>query len=206
MKKEQRIKIAVQKCGRLNKGSMDFLSSLGLSFAPNERLLVQPCKNFNVDVLYLRDDDIPEYVYRGVADFGIIGQDVLGEKDMALPVLSKLGFGKCNLVIAAPKRSFIRKPDDLQGERIATSYPRLLAKYLAGQKIEAAVIPVSGSVEAATSLNLADAICDIVQSGATLEANNLKPLFRIFESQAVLIESPIKKIAKLKFIAKLNLN
>lgn len=206
MKIKQRLKIAVQKSGRLNQDSMNFLASLGLSFISSGRLLIQQCRNFDIDILYVRASDIPEYVYRGIADFGIVGQDVLKEKNMDLLVVSKLDFGKCELKIAVPKKSFVKKPADLQGERIATSYPKLLRDYLVKEGVEAAIIPISGSVEVAPGLDLADAICDIVQSGATLRANNLKPIFTVFKSQAVLVESPIKKTAKEGFINKFKLN
>lgn len=201
----RRLKIAVQKSGRLNQASMGFLASCGLSFAPNGNSLILPCQNFDLDVLYLRDDDIPEYVSRGVADFGIVGQNVLAEKEVNLKVLKKFDFGKCRLMIAAPASSNIKKPQDLEGERIATSYPKLLGSYLKKEGLEAAIIPISGSVEITPDLNLADAICDIVQTGNTLKAHNLVPLFTLLESQAVLIESPVDKEAKTKFLSKANL-
>lgn len=198
-----KLKIAVQKSGRLNQASMDFLASCGLQFVPNGNLLIRPCQNFNLEILYLRDDDIPEYVSRGVADFGIVGQNVLAEKGINLKILRKFEFGKCRLMIAAPAVSAIKGPKDLEGERIATSYPKLLTSYLKQQKVEAAIIPISGSVEITPDLNLADAICDIVQTGDTLKAHNLLPLFTIMESQVVLIESPVEKKDKEPFLSKL---
>lgn len=205
MTSQERLKIAVQKSGRLNQASMDFLVSCGLSFAPNGNSLIRPCENYDLDVLYLRDDDIPEYVSRGVADFGIVGENVLAEKQIKLTILKKFDFGKCKLMIAAPANSEIKELKDLEGERIATSYPKLLANYLKEKKLEAAIIPISGSVEITPDLNLADAICDIVQTGNTLTAHNLVPLFTLLESRAVLIESPIVKEAKAKFLAKCNI-
>jgi ATP phosphoribosyltransferase len=206
MKTPERLRIAVQKSGRLNQGSMDFLVSCGLTFAPNGHSLILPCQNLDLDVLYLRDDDIPEYVSRGVADFGIVGQNVLAEKEFEPKILKKFDFGKCRLMIAAPADSVIKNPKDLEGERIATSYPKLLTDYLKKEKLEAAIIPISGSVEITPDLNLADAICDIVQTGTTLKAHNLVPLFTILESQAVLIESPINKQAKANFLLKCGIN
>ncbi|MEK7161890.1 MAG: ATP phosphoribosyltransferase [Patescibacteria group bacterium] len=206
MKTPERLRIAVQKSGRLNQGSMDFLVSCGLAFAPNGHSLILPCQNFDLDVLYLRDDDIPEYVSRGVADFGIVGQNVLAEKEFKPKILKKFDFGKCRLMIAAPADSVIKTPKDLEGERIATSYPKLLIDYLKKEKLEAAIIPISGSVEITPDLNLADAICDIVQTGTTLKAHDLVPLFTILESQAVLIESPINKQFKEKFLLKCGIN
>lgn len=187
---QKRLKIAIQKSGKLNQASMDFLLSCGLFFVSNGNSLILPCQNFDLDVLYSRDDDIPEYVSRGVADFGIVGQNVLAEKGVNLKVLKKLDFGKCRLMIVVPANSNIKKPQDLGGERIATSYPKLLADYLKQEKLEAAIIPIAGSVEITPSLNLADAVCDIVQTGDTLKVNNLIPLCTLLESQAVLIASP----------------
>lgn len=206
MKKANRLKIAIQKSGRLNEASIQFLISLGLRFLPNGNSLVQECQNFDLDIIFLRDDDIPEYVGRGVADFGIVGQNVLLEKQVTADVVQKLDFGKCRLVIAVPKKSLVKKPGDLEGERIATTYPGILGTYLKEKGIDAAIIPIAGSVEITPELNLADAICDIVQTGATLKAHNLKSVFTILKSQAVLIESPIVKQAKSMFINKLQSN
>src|SRR3989338_10685673 len=133
----ERQRMAIQKSGRLHKASMDFLSARGLIFPANDRTLILPCENFDIDLLYLRDDDIPEYVRSGVADFGIVGENVLAEKGADLPIIAKMDFGRCKLVIAAPKDSRIRTPEDLGGKRIATSYPKLLSEYLAREGIEA---------------------------------------------------------------------
>ncbi|MEK7106892.1 MAG: ATP phosphoribosyltransferase [Patescibacteria group bacterium] len=201
----ERQRIAIQKSGRLHKASMDFLSARGLIFPPNERSLILPCKNSDIDLLLLRDDDIPEYVRSGVADFGIVGENVLAEKGIELPVIKKLDFGRCKLVIAIPSDSRIKTPEDLEGKRIATSYPKLLAKYLAKQGVEASIVAISGSTEIAPELDLADAICDLVQTGSTLKAHDLVPLFVIMESQAVLVESPKSKVAKDRFLSLINL-
>lgn len=200
-----KMRIAIQKSGRLNAGSIDFFTACGLKFAQNGYSLIQPCENYNLDLLHLRDDDIPEYVSRGVADFGIVGQNVLMEKGFKLKQLKRFDFGGCRLMIAVPYNSPIKEPKDLEGERIATSYSKLLIDYLKKEKLEAAIIPISGSVEITPDLNLADAICDIVQTGNTLKAHNLVPLFTIMESQAVLIESPIEKQEKTDFLSKLNI-
>jgi ATP phosphoribosyltransferase len=202
MKKDNRLKIAIQKSGRLNQPSMAFLVSLGLEFLPNGSSLVQECGNFDLDVLFLRDDDIPEFVSRGVADFGIVGQNVLLEERADIELIRNLDFGKCRLAIAAPENSPIKNPQDLEGERIATTYPYLLRRYLKSQKIGAAVIPITGSVEIAPELNLADAICDIVQTGTTLKAHRLIPIATIIESQAVFISSPFQKESKNQFLKK----
>ncbi len=195
-----RLRIAVQKAGRLNQPSMDFLSSCGLSFTRNGSSLILPCVNFDFDVLYLRDDDIPEYVRRGAADFGIVGQNVLAETDAKVVSLTQLGFAQCRLMIAVPAVSGIAKAKDLEGGRIATSYPNILSRFLVREGITAAIITISGSSEVAPELNLADAICDIVQSGETLKAHKLVPLCTIMESQAVLIESPNKNSKKKEFL------
>jgi ATP phosphoribosyltransferase len=202
MKNQPKLRIAVQKSGRLNEPSMNFLKSLGLSFAPNGKSLIHQCQNYPLEVLYLRDDDIPEYVTSGVADFGIVGQNVLAEKEVGPKIIKKFEFGECKLIIAAPRNSSIKEPKDLEGERIATSYPKLLSGYLKKENLEAAIIPISGSVEITCDLNLADAICDIVQTGQTLKAHNLSALFTLLESQAVLVESPIKKAEKAGFLSK----
>lgn len=200
--KTSRLKIAIQKKGRLNQASMEFLRSLGLRFAANGYALLTECENFDLDVLLLRDDDIPEYVSRGVVDFGILGENVLFEKQAGAQVLRRLNFGKCRLMIAVPKNSGISDLKGLEGERIATSYPRLLGEYLRRNDIDAAVIPITGSVEITPELNLADAVCDLVQTGNTLRAHDLTPLLTVLESQAVLIESPFRKAEKSGFIDK----
>ena len=196
---KKKIKIAIQKSGRLNSASMDFLNSLGLEFAQSGTSLTQECTNFDLSLLLLRDDDIPEFVSRDVADFGIVGKNVLAEKAAQVDTVMPLVFGVCRLVIAAPGSSAIKKVEDLEGERIATSYPHVLRTFLKKNGINAAIIPISGSVEIAPELNLADAICDIVQSGTTLKAHNLVPVATVLESQAVLVESPFQKENKAKF-------
>jgi len=200
MQGRNKTKIAVQKSGRLAEPSLHFLYSLGLKFKPNGRSLVTPCENHDIDILHLRDDDIPEYVCRSVVDFGIVGENVLYEKNAHVNILKRLGFCPCSLVIAVPKGSQIQVLEDLEGERIATSYPRLLAKFLEQRGINAAIITIRGSVEVTPTLNLADAICDITQTGRTLKDHDLIPLVTVLESQAVLIESPFPKPDRSKFL------
>ena len=201
----ERQRMAIQKSGRLHQASMDFLGARGLSFPPNGKSLIVSCENYDIDLLYLRDDDIPEYVSRGVADFGIVGQNVLAEKGIDLPVVRKLDFGRCKLVIAVPQESRIKTPEDLEGKRIATSYPKLLADFLEKKGVAASIVPISGSTEITPELDLADAICDIVQTGSTLKAHDLAPLCVIMESQAVLVESPQSKQTKKRFLSQINL-
>lgn len=185
-----KLRIAVQNQGRLMVPSLEFLKNMGLEFDIDERKLSIPCKNANIEILLVRCSDILTYVERKVADFGIVGENVLYEKDCRLAVLQKLEFGKCSLVIAVPKNSLIKSAEDLEGERIATSYPHLLKRYLQKNQINASIIEIKGSVEVTPQLNLADAICDITQTGKTLEANGLKIIDIILKSQAILIAGP----------------
>lgn len=194
------LRIALQSHGRLAEPSLLYLRSLGLKFQSNGRALITSCENFPLDILRLRDDDIPEYVSREVADFGIVGENVLREKGVKAKILRRLGFGRCSLVIAVPAGSSIQTSADLEGERIATTYPRILAQFLREKQVNAAIISIEGSAEIAPSLNLADAICDLTQTGKTLKENNLVAIFTILESEAVLIESPVSKSEKLEFM------
>jgi ATP phosphoribosyltransferase len=198
--KKDRITIAIQKSGRLAESSLIFLQSLGLKFKIRDRGLTTSCSNYPVDIIHVRDDDIPEYVSYGAADFGIVGENVLYEEKASLKVVKKLGFGICSLVIAVPKDSKIKTLKDLEGERIASSYPGLLKKFLKERGVNAAIIPIQGSVEITPSLNLADAICDITQTGSTLKEQKLVPLVTILNSQAVLTESPSSRIQKNDFL------
>lgn len=179
--------IAIQKNGKLNEGSKHYLQSQGVQVS-EDNVLVSECSVTGIRILYLRGSDIPEYVLRGVADQGIVGENVLREKRSPLNVSKSLGFGACKLIIAVPNDSTVKTVKDLQGERIATSYPETLGTYLRELGIQAAIINVSGSVESAPELNLADAVCDITQTGRTLKAHNLRILDTVLESQAVLVE------------------
>jgi ATP phosphoribosyltransferase len=181
------IKIAIQKNGRLAEKSLRLLKKAGLSFEVGSGRLFASCENFPLDILFVRDDDIPEYVRDGVCDLGIVGRDVLKESEISLETLLELGFGKCHLAIAVPKEGMIENIKDLQQKRIATSYPRVLARYLRENKIDARVVSISGSVELAPSLKVADAICDLVSTGSTLRTHDLKSITTVLESQAVLV-------------------
>lgn len=175
------LKIAIQGKGRLCQPSLDFLKSIGLKFDVGNEIVLK-CNNSDVEIIFVRNNDIPIYVEQDVADFGIVGKNVLFEGQYNLPILQNLNFGKCSLVIAAPKGN-----EDLEGERIATSYPNSLKSYLKKMQINASIIKIGGSVEAAPTLGLADAVCDITQSGITLKENNLKIVSKILDSEAVLI-------------------
>lgn len=197
--KKDRLKIAIQSKGRLSDASIEFLYSLGLKFQPNGRSSLTPCTNFDMDILYIRDDDIPEYVQRGAADFGIVGENVVYEKKSPVKISRKIDFGKCSLVIAVPKLSDIRTIYGLRDKTIATSYPQFLSSYLEGKNIEASIIKLKGSVELAPLVGLADAVCDITKTGQTLKEHDLVPIAKVMDSQAVLIESDSQKPEKFNF-------
>jgi ATP phosphoribosyltransferase len=185
-----RMKIAVQRSGRLTEDSVNLLRACGLDFEFQKQSLYSPCKNFNLDILAIRDDDIPEYVQDGVADLGIVGENIIRERNAKVDILATLGFGGCRLMISIPQRSPIKKISDLQGSRIGTTYPNILKGFLRANKVKAEVIELSGSVELAPSLDVADTICDLVSTGTTAKMNGLKPFCTVLESQAVLIANP----------------
>ncbi len=189
----QTIRIAIQSSGRLRDGSLQYLESFGLQFEFTDRSLITKAKNFDLELLSVRDDDIPQYITQGVADYGIVGENVLYEEQPNANVIEKLNFCQCSLVIAVPTESSIQSIEDLQNERIATSYPNILAKFLKDNGIKSAIIPIKGSVEITPQLNLADAICDLTQTGTTLKQNGLRILATVCESEAVLITSPINR-------------
>ncbi|EKD76493.1 MAG: hypothetical protein ACD_43C00090G0001 [uncultured bacterium] len=189
--KIRQFRLAIQSSGRLREDSLEYMGSLGAEFGETaERRLIQSCQNFNLAIVSVRHSDIPRYVASGAADYGICGANVLTELNMTAKVVTALPFGFCKLVIAVPESSNMQTIADLEGERIATAYPGSLERWLQDQGIHAAIIPIRGSVEATVELNLADAICDLTQSGRTLKAHQLVPLATILESQAVLIQSP----------------
>jgi len=198
MLKTKKIRIAIQKNGRLCEASLLYLKTVGLKFnLESSSRYVVPCFNKNLEILLVRNSDVPEYVKNGAADFGIVGQNVLYERKDKFKVLKKLGFGQCKLIIAVPKGGQIKNVRDLDGERIATSYPHSLKKFLAERGFNAAVINIKGSVEIAPEIGLADAICDITQTGKTLKEHQLRVLTTIIKSEAVLIG---KEMSKLKDI------
>jgi len=200
---ETKLKIAIQKSGRLNEDSIKILKEAGIEFNNGLNKLKADAINFPLEVFFLRDDDIPQYVEDGVADIGIVGENVLEEKSKKVKIQNKLGFGKCRLSIAIEKNQKYKGVLDLKGKRIATSYPTILAKYLKKNKITAEIHEISGSVEIAPSIGLADAICDLVSSGSTLFANGLKEAEVIFKSEAVLISNSKLDKAKQKTLDQL---
>ncbi len=192
------LKIAVQKSGRLYEGSMKLLKECGIEVSNGNNQLRVKAANFPVEIFFLRDDDIPEYVQDAVADIGFVGENVVREKNKQVDPLEKLGFGKCRLSLAIPKNGTLKTAADLDGKRIATSYPVILREYLREKNINASIHEISGSVEIAPRIGLADAICDLVSSGSTLFTNELKELEVLLQSEAALISnknlSPEKKI------------
>jgi ATP phosphoribosyltransferase len=183
------IKLAVQKDGRLTENSLQLLKNCNLDIEKFRDRLVVSIRNFKLDLLFLRDDDIPEYVQDGVAELGIVGEDVIKESKSDVKIVKKLGFGKCNLRIAIPENVEVKNLSDLNHKRIATSFPNILTDYLAQNKVDAKVVHISGSVEAAPSLGIADYICDLVSTGNTLKLNKLKASINVLESEAVLIKT-----------------
>ena len=187
----ERLKIAIQKSGRLNEDSLKILKECGISVSNGLDQLRATVSNFPMEILYLRNSDIPQYLLDGVVDIAIIGENLLVEKDKGnIDVLERLSFSKCRVSLAVPKAFDYNSIADLEGKKIATSYPNTLNMYLKEKGIEAELHQISGSVEIAPSIGLADAICDIVSSGSTLFKNNLKEVEVIARSEAVLAVSP----------------
>jgi len=187
----ERLKIAIQKSGRLNEDSLKILKECGISVSNGLDQLRATVSNFPMEILYLRNSDIPQYLLDGVVDIAIIGENLLVEKDKGnIDVLERLSFSKCRVSLAVPKAFDYNSIADLDGKKIATSYPNTLNMYLKEKGIEAELHQISGSVEIAPSIGLADAICDIVSSGSTLFKNNLKEVEVIARSEAVLAVSP----------------
>jgi len=183
-----RLKLAIQKSGRLNEDSMRLLKECGIDISNGVNKLKADASNFPIEVFFLRDDDIPQYVQDGVADIGFVGENVVYEKAKKVEVAYELGFGKCRLSFAVRKGEEFTGPQFLEGKKIATSYPVLVQKYLDQHKIKAEIHEISGSVEIAPGIGLADVVCDLVSSGSTLFMNGLKESETILNSQAVLVK------------------
>jgi ATP phosphoribosyltransferase len=185
-----KIRIAIQKSGRLNEDSLRILKDCGISIDNGKDQLKASSRNFPMEVFYLRNGDIPQYLRDGVVDIAIIGENVLIEKGADITVAEKLGFSKCKVSLAIPKSIEYRSVKDFEGKRIATSYPNTVRDYLKEKGVSAELHIISGSVEIAPNIGLADAICDIVSSGSTLFKNNLKEVEVMLKSEAVLAVSP----------------
>lgn len=192
----ENLKIAIQKSGRLYEGSMKLLKECGIEVSNGNNQLRVQAANFPVEVFFLRDDDIPEYVQDAVADIGFVGENVVTEKNKSVEAIERLGFGKCRLSIAVPKNGNLRSITDLNEKKIATSYPFILGEFLKAKNIKASIHEISGSVEIAPRIGLADAICDLVSSGSTLFTNELKEIETILSSEAVLISNKMLSAEK----------
>jgi ATP phosphoribosyltransferase len=185
-----KLKIALQKSGKLADGSKDLLRKCGIGLSNGADKLRAEASDFPLEIFFLRDDDIPDYVADGVADIGIVGENIVAEDTKNVETLEKLGFGKCRLSLAVPKALGFNSVADLVGKRIATSYPGVLGKYLSERGVTSDIHEISGSVEIAPSIGLADAVCDLVSSGNTLFSNGLREVETVMKSEAVLIARP----------------
>lgn len=201
--KMSKLKIAVQKSGRLHDDSMKILKEIGISIDNGKDQLKASARNFPLEVFYLRNGDIPQYLKDGIVDAAIIGENVLIEKGNGISIIEKLGFSKCKVSIAVPKSETFQNIQDLQGKRIATSYPNTVNQFLKSNNIEAQLHIINGSVEIAPNIGLADAIVDIVSSGSTLFKNGLKEVEILLKSEAVLAVSPLISQENQKILDKL---
>lgn len=189
------LRVAVQKSGRLGQKSHDLLRSAGIAFEARAQQLLCRAENYPLEILFVRDDDIPAYVADGVCDIGIVGLNVCAEVEQSgelgakpFSVVRELGFGGCHLALAVPKTASYQGLADLAGARIATSYPKILKSFLAERGIQAKIVEISGSVEVTPAIGVADCVCDLVSTGATLASNGLKEVETVLKSQAVLIQ------------------
>ena len=187
--KDENLKIAIQKDGRLTEESLKALSLIGLEFEVYGRRLFTVCRNYPVEVLFCRDDDIPGYVESGVADIGIVGQNILREAGVSANEIIRPGFGYCKLVVAVPKDSKINSIEDLRGKKIATTFPNTTKQYFTERSIDIETTTIAGAVEITPALGVADAIADITASGSTLILNDLRPIETILETEAVFIRN-----------------
>lgn len=197
------LKIAIQKSGRLHEESVKLLKDCGIDIKNGGNKLKTEADNFPMEIYFLRDDDIPQYVEDRVADIGIVGENVLYEKNKGVHIVEKLGFGKCRLSIAVGRNDLYDGVNTLNGKKIATSYPHIVSKYLSDNKVDAEIHEISGSVEIAPGIGLADAIVDLVSSGSTLFANGLREVENILDSQAVLVRNNDLTAAQSQLLDKL---
>jgi len=198
-----KLKLAIQKSGRLHDDSVRLLKECGIDISNGINKLKADATNFPIEVFFLRDDDIPQYVEDGVADIGFVGENVVFEKKKKVVITEKLGFGKCRLSMAVQRNEHYTGVQFLQGRKIATSYPVIVADYLKEKGVDAEIHEISGSVEIAPGIGLADAICDLVSSGSTLFMNGLKEAEVILQSQAVLIRNESLDPAKQQLLDRL---
>src|SRR5688500_18074506 len=198
-----KLKLAIQKSGRLHDDSVKLLKECGIDISNGVNKLKTEASNFPLEVFFLRDDDIPQYVEDAVADIGFVGENIVYEKNKKADIVEKRGFGRCRLSIAVGRNDKYEDIRFIEGKKIATSYPVVVAKYLSEHKVNAEIHEISGSVEIAPGIGLADAICDLVSSGSTLFMNGLKEVETILESQAVLIKNTNLDINKAALLQKL---
>ena len=184
-----KLKLAIQKSGRLSEKSLEILKECGIKVSNGDRKLKTEAKNFPMEILFLRDDDIPQYVEQGVADIGILGENEVLERDKDVVIIEKLGFGNCRLSLAIPKDDIYTGVSFFQDKKVATSYPKILHNFFKENNINASIEEIGGSVEIATSIGLADGIFDIVSTGSTLLMNGLKEIETVLKSEAVLISN-----------------
>jgi ATP phosphoribosyltransferase len=197
------LKIAIQKSGRLYDDSIRLLKECGIELNNGNKQLKAVAYNFPLEVFFLRDDDIPQYVFDNVADIGIVGENVMLEKNRNIDLVARLGFGRCRLSVAVPKAMQYNTVTDLEGLKIATTYAHLLEKFLAEKNVNAEIHEISGSVEIAPGIGLADAICDLVSSGSTLFTNGLKEVEVVLQSESVLVSSKDLTAAKTEILNRL---
>lgn len=198
-----KLKIAIQKSGRLSEKSLQLLKECGIKFPNGDRKLKTEAENFPIELLFLRDDDIPQYVEQGVADLGILGENEVQEKNKSVETVKKLGFAKCRLSLAVPKEVDYRNIIYFQNKKIATSYPLILRNYFNSQNINVEIEEIGGSVEIAPGIGLADGIFDIVSTGSTLVMNGLKEVEQVMTSEAVLITNKDLSVEKKVILEKL---
>jgi len=197
------IRLAIQKSGRLSEGSLELLQECGIKINNGNNKLKAQASNFPIEILYLRDDDIPHYVETGVADIGIVGENIIADSKFSIDVTRKLGFAGCRLSLAIPKNENYTGPEYFNGKKIATSYKGILGDFLKSKNVNAHIEFISGSVEIAPGIGLADGICDLVSSGSTLFANGLKEVEVVFKSEAVLISRKDISVDAQKLLQKL---
>jgi ATP phosphoribosyltransferase len=198
-----KLKIAIQKSGRLAENSHKLLQECGIKFSNGTGVLKTAAVNFPVEILFLRDDDIPQYVEQQVVDIGILGENMVYEKNKDVRIMEKLGFAQCRLSLAIPREDNFTGPDYFNNKKVATSYPRLLSEYFEKNGIKAEIEEIGGSVEIAPGIGLANAVCDIVSSGSTLLTNGLREVITILKSQAVIIGTKKMSAEKQEILNKL---
>lgn len=181
------LKLAMQRQGRLTDDTLNLLHSIGLAFESDRSKLFTTCRNFPLEILYGRDDDIPEYVQEGIVDLGIVGYNLLHEQEIEVEKLLELGFGYCSLVVAVPKDSLIMSVEGLAGKKVATSYPRSARRFFEEKGVDVEMVTLSGSVEIAPGLGIAAGIVELTATGSSLRLNELRPIHTIFRSEAMLV-------------------